>query len=138
MPHILNSREDVKDFNTIYFTDDDDMRVAKLEQWIAKKLGEKLVSTYPRRQWGVNVDVQGRMIIITAPSLSTSHGYHIAMNGDTIDALERRAVDAGGEIMERYGLSRGRLYNPDHEDALPRNLRDEAMSPDVEGVDPIK
>ena len=136
MPHIIGGREISKDYNEVYFHEDDDARVAKLEMWTAKAIGETLVKHYPNRQWGVNVDVLGRMVVITCPSLSHTHGYHIAMKDDTIDALQQRAVHAGGEILERFGISRGRIFNPDELETIERMPSGDAITRDA--MDTVK
>jgi hypothetical protein len=139
--HIIGQQKDItKDYNQVYFTDDDDVATSKMEMWIAKACGEKLVEVYPNRQWSVVVDIPGRMVVIGCPSLSQTKGYHILMKEDTIHDLQDRVIAAGGEIMERYGLSRSKIFNPD--DLL--NVRrlaenpDEAYTPDSDGIDPLK
>jgi hypothetical protein len=135
--HILGGREITKDYNEIFLGEDDDVAKAKLEMWIAKNIGDELVSHYPNRQWGVHVDLQGNMVVITCPSLSLSHGYHVAMHNLTIHQLCKRAVNAAGEILERYGISRARKFNADALETIERDPLGEAVSPDAAGVDPI-
>lgn len=138
MPHIIGREIEIgEDHNRIWIHEGDDVRQAKLEMWIAKKLGEHLVEQYPKRQWGVEVDIPGRMVIIMCPSVSLNKGYHLHMRGDTLDGLCKRAETAAGEIMERYGLSRNRAFNPDNLENLKRLFNDEAVSADSDGVDPI-
>jgi hypothetical protein len=135
--HLLGGREITKDFNEIHFHEDDDQARAKLEMWIAKQIGDMLVTHYPNRQWGVEVDTVGQMVIIMCPSLSLTKGYHLAMKNDTIQALVERCKHAAGEILERYGISRSRVFNPDVLETLDRNALGEAESPDAEGVESI-
>lgn len=131
-------REITKDYNQIHFHEDDDARTAKLEMWTAKQIGEELVKHYPQRQWTVIVDIPGRLIIIACPSLSQMKGYHLHMNDDNIGALKRRSVIAAGEVLERYGISRGRHFDPKALEELDRiGPRDEALGPDSDGVDPL-
>ena len=49
----------------------------------------------------------------------------------TIDELERRAVMAAGEILERYNVSRNRDFNPDHIETLARDAMDEVIAADA-------
>lgn len=137
MSHIIGGREIEADYNQIYLHEDDEKVIAKVEMWTAKAVGEELVKHYPNRQWGVHVDVVGRMVTITCPSLSVTHGYHLPMKQDTIEGMRRRAVIAGGEILERHGLSRSRAFNPDKLEDLLRDPMGEAIARDSEGVDPI-
>ena len=139
MTHIIGQgREITKDYNEIYFHEDDDVRVNKLEMWMAKKIGERLVKDYPNRQWNVNVDVIGGMVVIMCPSVSHNKGYHLHIKGDTINALEDRAVQAAGEILERYGLSRDKVFNPEKFEDLKRvGPQEEAITADSDGINPI-
>lgn len=100
---------------------------AKLEYYIAKKIGEDLVRHYPGREWCVNVDCRNAMVVISCQSVSLTKGYHLPMRRDTISDLQVRARKAAGEILERYGVSRGRLINPDTLEAMPRSGRDEVI-----------
>ena len=135
---IGGGREITKDYNTVYFHEDDDIRVNKLEMWIAKQLGETLVKVYPNRQWNVNVDVMGGMVILMCPSLSQLKGYHIHMKSDTIDALKRKVISAAGEILERYGMKRTQKFDPDDLETVDRiGPYEEAITADSDGVDPI-
>lgn len=141
MPHILNTREITADYNEINIFEDDDKKQAKLEMWICKQIGDTLVRTYPNRQWGVEVDIPGQMVIIMCPSLSLEKGYHISMMGDrTINDLQQRAIRAGGEILERYGISRDRRFNHDVIDSMDEYFNGEKISghSSQEGEDPLK
>lgn len=124
-------REVWKDYNEINPADSASIRLAKLEMWIARAIGQTLVQHYPDREWGVRVDATGRMIILTCDSLSLLCGYHLPMNDDTLEVLQQRAVRACGEVLERYNISRSRVFNPDDLETLARDARDEAISPDA-------
>lgn len=134
---LTGRREIVKDYNTVYFHEDDDARTAKIEMWIAKNLGEALVKAYPGYEWSVHVDAIGGVICIVNPSVSTLKGYHLHMKGDTISQLIPRALEAGGEILERYGLRRGKVDVAAIEDLLRIGPVDEAVTADSDGVDPL-
>ena len=114
MPHIIGGREITADYNEINIYANEDVNQAKVEMWMAKQLGESLVENYPNRQWGVEVNIPGLMVVITCPSLCEVKGYHISMeDGRTIKDLQARAISGAGEILERYGISRGKIFNPD-------------------------
>lgn len=140
MPHILNTREITKDYNEIHLFEDDEKKTAKLEMWIAKRLGGRLVDAYPNRQWGVEVDIPGQMVIVTCPSLSLEKGYHIAMFERTIMDLEQRAIMGAGEILERFGISRNRKFDHSVIDSMDEYITGEKISghSSQEGEDPIK
>lgn len=137
--HLLGGREIVKDYNQIWFHEGVEQRIAKLEMWLAKQIGVMLMETYPNRQWGVDVDITGAMIVITAPGLSLNHGYHVHIReGEKAPALVQRCKMGGGEIMERYGLSTGRNFDPQDIENLARSPDgSEALHPDAIGEDPL-
>jgi len=125
------------DYNVIDEMESENQKVAKMEMWIAKKLGTSLVNKYPNRQWGVQVNVRDGILVILCPSLSNEKGYHIHMKGDTINHLELRAIQAAGEILERYGVSRDRNVDErDIEASLKFNFKDEALAMDDETMNP--
>jgi hypothetical protein len=118
------------DFNEIEVYDDEDTRKAKLEQWIAKKLGTGLIAAYNNRQWKVMVDIENQMVIICCDSISNYKGYHIHMAGRTIHQLEEVAVKAGGEILERHNLARSKKFDPDIIETLARDSMDNVVTAD--------
>ena len=131
-------RSPIIDYNEIREHDSWDAKCAKLEYWTAKQIGGKLAAVYPGREWGVDADLRNEMLVITCPSLSLVKGYHLPMNGDTIAELQRRAVRAAGSILERYGVSRGRIIDPMALENLPRTLRDEVIGGSDTRADPMK
>lgn len=130
-------RNITSDYNEVNVLESDSAKIAKLEMWIAKNIGDRLVQHYPNREWGIRVDVMGQMVILTCDSLSLTRGYYLPMKGDTIDMLQKRAVKACGEILERFNISRDRNFNPDVLETLDRDLRDEVVSADAV-VDDLK
>jgi hypothetical protein len=124
-------KEIVDDYNEIHMMELESVKVAKLESWMAKGVGETLMGVYPNRQWGVRVDLEGQMICVTCPSVSNEKGYYISMVGRSLHDLQEEAKRAAGEILERYNLSRERKFNPDVFETLDRDLSDEVISSDA-------
>jgi|6_EtaG_2_1085325.scaffolds.fasta_scaffold47239_2 hypothetical protein len=122
------------DYNQINFEDSDEIRRDKMEMWIAKNVGMALVKHYPNRQWGVRVNIESHMCIISCDSLSLTRGYHLFFKADSLTRLQERAVMAAGEILERFGVSRAKKFDSDVIEALPRNIRDEVISEDADAV----
>lgn len=121
-------REITADYNEINLLELDDVKQAKLEMWIAKNVGEVLCKHYPNREWGVGVDLFGGSIVIKCESLSTEKGYVIHLAGRNMPELQQRAVMAAGEILERYGVSRSRGFDPDQLESLKRDpITDDAI-----------
>jgi hypothetical protein len=123
-------REITDDFNEISIFELDGVKRAKLEMWIAKDIGTTLVKHYPNRQWGVRVDLEGKMVIVTCDSVSLTKGYHIHMLNRSIGQLCDRAKQAAGEILERHGVTRSRKFDADIIETLKRDFRDEVVAED--------
>ncbi len=120
-------------FNELYLESQKDLRskrIAKLEMKIAGRIGAKLVRKYNNRQWKVQIDLAGGMLIIACDSISNHKGYHIHTRGRTIHQLEARALQAAGEILERHALSRNKIFNPDNFEGLIRDQFDNVITPD--------
>lgn len=120
------------DYNSIDEMESSSSALAKIEMWLAKAVGTKLVSVYPGRQWGVQVNAEGGILIISCASLSTDRGYHIHMHGENVKGLEIKAVRAAGEILERYNVSRKRVIDEEEIENMDRDWQDRVVSPDAE------
>ena len=120
----------IQDYNAPVASQSHEDKAAAVEFWIAKRIGEDLVRTYPGRQWMVNVDTRNEVIIICMPALSKKEGYHLHMRRDTIAELLPRCRRAAGEILERFKQPRSRIIDPFDIDQLPRDLRDDVIAPD--------
>lgn len=105
-------------------------RIAQLEMKVAGRIGALLVRKYNNRQWKVQINLAGGILIIACDSVSNTKGYHIHTRGRTIHELEKRAVAAAGEILERHALSRDKLFNPDKLEGLIRDQFDNVITPD--------
>jgi len=118
------------DFNAPKPVESHEEKAAAVEFWIAKRIGEDLVATFPGRQWNVNVDTRNEIIIICMPTLSKREGYHLHMKRDNIAQLLPRCRRAAGEILERFQMSRSKIIDPYDIDQLPRDARDDAVTSD--------
>ncbi len=126
-------RDPIFDFNAVQIGGSHEIQAEQLEWWIAKQIGSDLMNVYKNRQWGVDVDTRNRMIVITAPSLSKAMGMHLHMrDGETMKQLLMRTRRAGGEILERYGVTRARNTDPlIIEEGLKRDSRDNVIAADA-------
>lgn len=127
----LNGREITADYNKIFIHEGTDERRAKLEMFIAKRVGERVAAKYPNRQWSVEVDLDNQMVVLMCPSVSTQKGYHLHFRNRTIHEMQLAAEKAAGEILERHNISRSNVFNPDILETLPRDLRDNVIAPDA-------
>ena len=120
-------------FNELYLASANDLRekrLANLEMKLAGRIGSKLVAKYNNRQWKVNIDLAGGILVISCDSVSNHMGYHIHTRGRTVHELEQRSVMAAGEILERHALTRNKLFNPDGLEGLIRDAYDNVITPD--------
>ena len=53
------------------------------------------------------------------------------MNKYSMEELERRAVHAAGEILERHNVARSRNFNPDQLETLARDAKGSVIAPDA-------
>ena len=118
------------DYNEINLDDTMDERRAKLEQWIAMRIGKKLMEQYNQREWKVMVDLETQMLIIGCDSICNFKGYHLHMSKYTMEELEQRAIMAAGEILERHNVARSRNFNPEHLETLARDAHDSVIATD--------
>ena len=123
-------REIATDYNEINILETPDQQRAKIEMWIAKNVGDAVIKVYPNREWGVRVNIEGAMIILTCDSLSVEKGYHIHMAGSTIHQIQTKAVNAAGEILERHGITRNKHIDEDIFETLNRDSGDNVITED--------
>jgi hypothetical protein len=128
-------KDSLFDFNAPAPEESHEIRAARTEYWIAKRIGEDLVKTYPNRQWTVNVDTRNETIVVSCPSLSKRMGYLLHIKRDTIAGLLPRTRKAAGEILERFNVTRGRILDPANLEAFPRDSRDDAIASDASEKD---
>lgn len=80
------------------------------DQNMAKMLCERLQQHYPGHLWAVNVEGRTGLITIRNLYLSGQWGYVLKIGHVySASSLERDAVRAGGEILERFRLSRAQF-----------------------------
>ena len=98
---------------------------------MAKACTDHLLRHYPGHMWLANADIRNGIINIFNPRVSTRYGYTLVVE----DWLQQNVVGkeimrAGGEILERAGLRRGR-FDPVEYAALPRNYMGEVILREV-------
>lgn len=80
---------------------------------LAKRAGDKLNQQYPGHLWGVNVDSEGGMMFVFAFNISSKWGYKLKLSRVYQDPDLKCVMRAGGEILERAAVARGRLRDDD-------------------------
>jgi hypothetical protein len=94
-----------------------DMKVK--EFFLAKSAVESLEKYYPGHQWAA--DVQGGLLNIRNMNLSGRMGFTINhVNSYSASDIDKQLMKAGGEILERFRVSRGHIEH-DAIASLPMN-----------------
>ena len=86
---------------------------------LAKRLAEVLERHYAGHLWAVKVDSSQGIATVQNLRLSGRWGFMLKLRDMAYqDEIAREAMQAGGELLERYRLSRGRFKESEYE-ALP-------------------
>ena len=94
------------------------IRNMKRENEIAKNLADYLQTIYPDYQWACNADIMGGVVHIYNLNLSGKWGFLLKIKDVVEDGWKKVLKNAGGELLERYHLARGRM-NQNQYMALP-------------------
>jgi hypothetical protein len=77
---------------------------------MAKEIADALNAHYPKHLWAVNVDGKNGVATIKNLLLSGQWGYLLKLtNMFSASDFRKDVLRAGGEILERYRVNRGRL-----------------------------
>lgn len=77
---------------------------------MTKRIGQTLAQHYPKICWGVRVDHAQGIAMVQIPELMGATGQYVLKLADLAsDPGLKAVVRAGGEILERFRLPRGRL-----------------------------
>lgn len=88
----------------------------------SKDIAEALNQHYPGHLWAVRVQSKQGMATIHNMALSDKWGYVIKLDGlYSASSLAARGVLAGGEILERFKVARGRV-DDERIDELPKDF----------------
>lgn len=83
---------------------------------MAKDIADTLNNHYPGHLWAVNVDGPNGVANIRDLLLSGQMGYVLKLvNMFSASDFKRDVIRAGGEILERYRMTRGRLDEGQYE-----------------------
>jgi len=99
-------------------TDPTTVQIALQESRIAHAIGNALKRAYPGREWVINIDLESAVASVYCPVISTVYGAVIYLD-TPLHIIQKKAVYFGGELLERFRLSRQRVTDGDMEN-LPR------------------
>lgn len=91
------------------------IKQARQEHEIARNVAEYLQTLYPDHQWAVNADLHGGVVHVYNLNLSGRWGFLMKVKDVIEDGWRRKIMQAGGEVLERYRLSRSRLKQNEYE-----------------------
>jgi len=114
---------------TKYILDPNQLQVDGSLANLTKRYGEALEKHYPGWWWMINPDQEGGVMYIYSLRLSGEWGYTIKTGEVENDTHEKMAIMAGGEILDRYNLPRGK-YKRELLQGKMKDLRDNFI-PDV-------
>lgn len=101
-------------------TDDlltDAPQIAANDMVMAKNMADALHTTYPGHLWAVSCNGQSGMADVRNLALSGTWGFRLKLkNIYSASEFRKDVIRAGGEILERYRLSRGRLQIDQYSD----------------------
>jgi hypothetical protein len=86
---------------------------------VAKRCAEKLYLHYPRHHFRIGVDTEGGIVTIAHPLLPATISYVIKFR----DLTEHALMVAGGELLERFNLSRGEFNRDKWREASKKHRR---------------
>ncbi|MFZ4856149.1 MAG: hypothetical protein ACOYL3_07105 [Desulfuromonadaceae bacterium] len=93
-----------------------------LDQQLCEIVSAVLMRHYPLYDWLVRADRRKGMIDILNVSLDGQLGCRIFMDGPaTVSGLEHKAMMYGGEILERFNVTRGTMKQQEVAE-LPRDF----------------
>jgi hypothetical protein len=76
---------------------------------LAKRVGEALHKHYPGYLWGVHVRSDQGVLMVYNLRLSGQWGFVLKLRDVYQDPTLKCVMRAGGEILERYSLSRSKM-----------------------------
>lgn len=96
------------------------------EQKIAHQIGETLNEHYPGHAWCVEVQLLQGVASIRNLNLSGEWGFMLHLDKLLQDPTPKPIINAGGELLERYNISRGE-FNDNEFEHRQRNLKGELI-----------
>jgi hypothetical protein len=93
-------------------TDEPNVKIA--EYSLAKRMAELLQKHYPGHLWGVTCQSEQGIATIFNLRFSGNWGFLLKMKDIQDDPTLKQVVMAGGELLERYRVARGKFNEDDY------------------------
>lgn len=107
-------------------TTPDQLKVKASTVMLVKGIADALERHYPGWLWAVQPDERGGVINIYSLRLSGQYGYRLHTGKIQDDPGHKKALEAGGEILERFHQKRG-PYDYSRWQSAPRYMGGVAM-----------
>ena len=91
--------------NVLQVYNDDDMATAAKSKEYRQRIGRALATHYKHTKWLVDVNIAGGIATISCPDISRLYGMTIHLT-HSMEDTEAKAVRFGGELLERFRISR--------------------------------
>lgn len=98
--------------------------VHPMDVTIAKAISEHLLAHYPGHLWAVECNSEQGVVNVKNLALSDKVGFRIKLGAFGLVDAQRKAVEAGGQLLEAYGQPRGAV---DHATLADAKLDTAAM-----------
>lgn len=82
--------------------------LAEYDIWVARRTIQLLLRVYPGYPWCVESDTKGHLLKISIPVLMGCANWYL-INLKQTELTQGAILLAGGELLERYGCSRGKF-----------------------------
>lgn len=81
----------------------------KVDYYWAARIGHILAKSYPGHGWQVEVDTANGVANIFNAHMNPIMGYRLKLKEVHLPTLDQQIIRIGGEVLERFGLSRERF-----------------------------
>ncbi len=94
------------------YSDDVEKPLSPLAQNLGKGILSTLETFYPAHIWRVIISERGGVVQVTLPAIPSKQGF--ILHTADIDTEMRSVMRAGGELLERYAISRDKTITTDN------------------------
>ena len=101
------------------------INIAMANQAIARQVAETLEKHYPGHGWMVRANVETGIVQIYNLLLDGNWGFVLKIDALATDPSMKLTIRAGGELLERYNLSRSALKVKEYE-SIKRDFKGDA------------
>lgn len=101
------------------------MTIDRKDALVSGELAEMLVKHYPGHPWAVTADHKNGVIVIKNLGFDVRYGYVLKIAEDMGPRIHVEVMRAGGEILERFKVDRGKAREEDYRGKIPQLIKPE-------------